>query len=121
MYVSSRVDIFDMIDIDLFTIVALNMMVLKLGCTDSSVGGVKTQSGIHLGVIDSQTESLQGVFESCCGKELGVTESQIGSLMVSLDSCQVNNNIFLVLFAAMLPACSSVISSNVTLNRSALR
>nr|GEX09611.1 hypothetical protein [Tanacetum cinerariifolium] len=33
MYVSGRVDIFDMVDIDLFTIVALNMMVLKLGYT----------------------------------------------------------------------------------------
>ncbi|GKA44694.1 hypothetical protein Tco_0737490 [Tanacetum coccineum] len=31
MYVSGRIDIFDMVDIDLFTIVALNMMVLKLG------------------------------------------------------------------------------------------
>nr|GEU72822.1 hypothetical protein [Tanacetum cinerariifolium] len=31
MYVSSRVDIFDMVDIDLFTVVALNMMVLRLG------------------------------------------------------------------------------------------
>nr|GEW04551.1 hypothetical protein [Tanacetum cinerariifolium] len=31
MYVSGRVDIFDMVDIDLFTVVALNMMVLKLG------------------------------------------------------------------------------------------
>nr|GEY28592.1 shikimate O-hydroxycinnamoyltransferase [Tanacetum cinerariifolium] len=30
MYVSGRVDIFDMVDIDLFTVVALNMMVLKL-------------------------------------------------------------------------------------------
>ncbi|GJY46359.1 putative transposase, mutator type, MULE transposase domain protein [Tanacetum coccineum] len=30
MYVSGRVDIFDMVDIDLFTAVALNMMVLKL-------------------------------------------------------------------------------------------
>ncbi|GKG23214.1 hypothetical protein Tco_0388517, partial [Tanacetum coccineum] len=69
--------------------------------------------------MDSQTESLQGVLESCCGKELGVTESQTGSLVVLLDSCQVNN-IFLVLFAAMLPARSSVISSNVALNRGAL-
>ncbi|GKA65303.1 hypothetical protein Tco_0765010 [Tanacetum coccineum] len=31
MYVSGRVDIFDMVDIDLFPVVALNMMVLKLG------------------------------------------------------------------------------------------
>ncbi|GKB37988.1 hypothetical protein Tco_0882930 [Tanacetum coccineum] len=31
MYVSGRVDIFDMFDVDLFTVVALNMMVLKLG------------------------------------------------------------------------------------------
>ncbi|GJV04721.1 hypothetical protein Tco_1338290 [Tanacetum coccineum] len=31
MYASGRVDIFDMVDIDLFTVVALNMMVLKLG------------------------------------------------------------------------------------------
>ncbi|GJY97893.1 putative ribonuclease H-like domain-containing protein [Tanacetum coccineum] len=33
MYVSGRVDIFDMVDIDLFTVVSLNMMVLKLGYT----------------------------------------------------------------------------------------
>nr|GEX59000.1 hypothetical protein [Tanacetum cinerariifolium] len=33
MYASGRVDIFDMADIDLFTVVALNMMVLKLGYT----------------------------------------------------------------------------------------
>ncbi|GJV25708.1 hypothetical protein Tco_1378403 [Tanacetum coccineum] len=33
MYVSGHVDIFDMVDIDLFTVVALNMMVLKLGYT----------------------------------------------------------------------------------------
>nr|GEU76288.1 hypothetical protein [Tanacetum cinerariifolium] len=33
MYVSGRVDIFDMVDMDLFTVVALNMMVLKLGYT----------------------------------------------------------------------------------------
>ncbi|GKB95220.1 hypothetical protein Tco_0981357 [Tanacetum coccineum] len=31
MYVSGHVDIFDMVDINLFTVVALNMMVLKLG------------------------------------------------------------------------------------------
>nr|GEV74078.1 hypothetical protein [Tanacetum cinerariifolium] len=31
MYVSGPIDIFDMVDIDLFTVVALNMMVLKLG------------------------------------------------------------------------------------------
>nr|GEU50190.1 reverse transcriptase domain-containing protein [Tanacetum cinerariifolium] len=30
MYVSGRVDIFDIVDIDLFTVVALNMMILKL-------------------------------------------------------------------------------------------
>nr|GFA91892.1 hypothetical protein [Tanacetum cinerariifolium] len=36
MYVSGRVDIFDMADIDLFTVVALNMMVLKLGYTGES-------------------------------------------------------------------------------------
>ncbi|GKD56202.1 hypothetical protein Tco_1289589 [Tanacetum coccineum] len=35
IYVSGRVDIFDMVDIDLFTVVALNMMVLKLGYTVS--------------------------------------------------------------------------------------
>ncbi|GJZ55673.1 hypothetical protein Tco_0610866, partial [Tanacetum coccineum] len=37
MYVSGRVDIFDMVDIDLFTVVALNMMVLKLGYTEHGV------------------------------------------------------------------------------------
>ncbi|GJX83945.1 hypothetical protein Tco_0333426, partial [Tanacetum coccineum] len=36
MYVSGRVDISDMVDIDLFTVVALNMMVLKLGYTGES-------------------------------------------------------------------------------------
>ncbi|GKB88131.1 hypothetical protein Tco_0960403 [Tanacetum coccineum] len=36
MYVSGRVDIFDMVDIDLFIVVALNMMVLKLGYTGKS-------------------------------------------------------------------------------------
>ncbi|GJQ91168.1 hypothetical protein Tco_0002307 [Tanacetum coccineum] len=36
MYVSGRVDIFDMVDIDLFIVVALNMMVLKLGYTGES-------------------------------------------------------------------------------------
>nr|GEV56188.1 hypothetical protein [Tanacetum cinerariifolium] len=36
MYVSGRVDIFDMVDINLFTVVALNMMVLKLGYTCKS-------------------------------------------------------------------------------------
>ncbi|GKB97286.1 heat stress transcription factor B-4-like protein [Tanacetum coccineum] len=36
MYVSGRVDIFDMVDIDLFTVVALNTMVLKLGYTGES-------------------------------------------------------------------------------------
>ncbi|GJW09922.1 hypothetical protein Tco_1575749 [Tanacetum coccineum] len=36
MYVSGHVDIFDMVDIDLFTVVALNMMVLKLGYTGES-------------------------------------------------------------------------------------
>ncbi|GKC59052.1 hypothetical protein Tco_1086650 [Tanacetum coccineum] len=36
MYVSGCVDIFDMVDIDLFTVVALNMMVLKLGYTGKS-------------------------------------------------------------------------------------
>nr|GEU36652.1 hypothetical protein [Tanacetum cinerariifolium] len=36
IYVSGRVDIFDMVDIDLFTAVALNMMVLILGHTSES-------------------------------------------------------------------------------------
>nr|GEY11152.1 hypothetical protein [Tanacetum cinerariifolium] len=36
MYVSGRVDIFDMVNINLFTVVALNMMVLKLGYTGES-------------------------------------------------------------------------------------
>nr|GEZ29409.1 hypothetical protein [Tanacetum cinerariifolium] len=36
MYISGRVDIFDMVDIDLFIVVTLNMMVLKLGYTGES-------------------------------------------------------------------------------------
>nr|GEY13722.1 hypothetical protein [Tanacetum cinerariifolium] len=37
MYVSGHVDIFDMVVIDLFTVVALNMMVLKLGYIEHGV------------------------------------------------------------------------------------
>ncbi|GKE02769.1 hypothetical protein Tco_1390752 [Tanacetum coccineum] len=33
MYVDGHVDIFDMIDIDLFSVIALNMMVVQLGYT----------------------------------------------------------------------------------------
>ncbi|GJZ11572.1 retrovirus-related pol polyprotein from transposon TNT 1-94 [Tanacetum coccineum] len=50
MYVSGRVDIFDMIDIDLFTVVALNMMVLKLGYTgfaDVAGSGVDSSGLSH--------------------------------------------------------------------------
>nr|GEX61049.1 hypothetical protein [Tanacetum cinerariifolium] len=36
MYVDDHVDIFDMVDIDLFTVVALNMMVVQLGYTGKS-------------------------------------------------------------------------------------
>nr|GEU31496.1 hypothetical protein [Tanacetum cinerariifolium] len=36
MYVSGRVDILDIVDIDLFTVLVLNMMVLKLGYTGKS-------------------------------------------------------------------------------------
>ncbi|GJV00245.1 hypothetical protein Tco_1329515 [Tanacetum coccineum] len=36
MYVNGHVDIFDMVDIDLFTVVALNMMVVQLGYTGES-------------------------------------------------------------------------------------
>ncbi|GJX21462.1 RNA-directed DNA polymerase, eukaryota [Tanacetum coccineum] len=36
VYVSAHVDMFDMVDIDLFTVVALNMMVVKLGYTSDS-------------------------------------------------------------------------------------
>ncbi|GJY49808.1 hypothetical protein Tco_0439764 [Tanacetum coccineum] len=36
VYVSSHQDIFDMVDIDLFTVVAMNMMVVKLGYTGES-------------------------------------------------------------------------------------
>nr|GFB73693.1 hypothetical protein [Tanacetum cinerariifolium] len=31
MYINGHVDIFDMVDIDLFTVIAMNMMVVKLG------------------------------------------------------------------------------------------
>ncbi|GKA78835.1 hypothetical protein Tco_0785372 [Tanacetum coccineum] len=36
MYVSGRANIFDMVDIDLFTVIALSMMVIKLGYTGKS-------------------------------------------------------------------------------------
>ncbi|GKC94601.1 hypothetical protein Tco_1160043 [Tanacetum coccineum] len=46
MYVSGRVDIFDMVGIDLFLVVALNMMVLKLGYTALSLIEVYIEHGV---------------------------------------------------------------------------
>nr|GEV34498.1 hypothetical protein [Tanacetum cinerariifolium] len=42
MYVDGHVDIFDMIDIDLFSVVALNMMVVQLDYTERSVTAVNS-------------------------------------------------------------------------------
>ncbi|GJX66468.1 hypothetical protein Tco_0300811 [Tanacetum coccineum] len=44
MYASGRVDIFDMVDIDLFTVVALNMMVLKFTLEDVRCLGTLVRS-----------------------------------------------------------------------------
>ncbi|GJR32191.1 hypothetical protein Tco_1108423 [Tanacetum coccineum] len=47
MYVSGRVDIFDMVNIDLFTVVALNMMVLKLGYTSKGLYALAGEENVH--------------------------------------------------------------------------
>ncbi|GKB47580.1 hypothetical protein Tco_0898333 [Tanacetum coccineum] len=47
MYVSGRVDIFDMVDIDLFTVVALNMMVLKLGYTSKGLYALACEEDVR--------------------------------------------------------------------------
>ncbi|GJR67418.1 hypothetical protein Tco_0013483 [Tanacetum coccineum] len=63
MYVSDRVDIFDMVDIDLFTVFALNMMVLKLGYTGKS-------KPMFYNYLRSLTSLDEGLYALACEKDV---------------------------------------------------
>nr|GEW56771.1 hypothetical protein [Tanacetum cinerariifolium] len=63
MYISGRVDIFDMVDIDLFTVIALNMMVLKLGYT-GSIAANRTEKMLLLTWHESSETTNEPVCES---------------------------------------------------------
>ncbi|GKD59995.1 hypothetical protein Tco_1297504 [Tanacetum coccineum] len=63
MYVSGRVDIFDMIDIDLFTAVALNMMVLKLGYIGKS-------EPMFYNYLQPLTSLDEGLYALACKKDV---------------------------------------------------
>ncbi|GJW95819.1 hypothetical protein Tco_0175491 [Tanacetum coccineum] len=63
MYVSGRVGVFDMVDIDLFTVVALNMMVLKLGYTGSIVAN-RTEKMLLLTWHESSETTKEPVCDS---------------------------------------------------------
>ncbi|GKD35379.1 hypothetical protein Tco_1250888 [Tanacetum coccineum] len=65
MYVSGRVDIFDMVDIDLFTIVALNMMVLKLGYTEirASTDAALRNQGASIKTLEIQIGQMSKVLQ----------------------------------------------------------
>ncbi|GJZ26075.1 hypothetical protein Tco_0570328 [Tanacetum coccineum] len=63
MYVSGRVDIFDMVDIDLFTVVALNMMVLKLGYCGKS-------EPMFYNYLKSLTSLDEGLYALACEEDV---------------------------------------------------
>nr|GEZ15002.1 hypothetical protein [Tanacetum cinerariifolium] len=63
MYVSGRVDIFDMVDIDLFIVVALNMKVLKLGYTGKS-------EFMFYNYLNPVTSLYEGLYALACEKDV---------------------------------------------------
>ncbi|GJT22352.1 hypothetical protein Tco_0892289 [Tanacetum coccineum] len=63
IYVNGRVDIFDMVDIDLFTVVALNMMVLKLGYTGKS-------KPMFYNYLRPLTSLVEGLYALACEEDV---------------------------------------------------
>ncbi|GJW99207.1 hypothetical protein Tco_0181015 [Tanacetum coccineum] len=72
MYISGRVDIFDMVDIDLFTVVALNMMVLKLDYT----GKYEPMFYNYLRPLTSLDE---GLYALACEEDVRCLATLVGS------------------------------------------
>ncbi|GKA87481.1 hypothetical protein Tco_0809245 [Tanacetum coccineum] len=63
VYVSSHKDIFDMIDIDLFTVIAMNMMVVKLGYTGES-------EPLFYNYLRSLTSLDEGLYALACDEDV---------------------------------------------------
>nr|GEW17681.1 hypothetical protein [Tanacetum cinerariifolium] len=73
MYVSGRVDKFDMVDIDLFTVVALNMMVLKLGDTFKS-------EPMFYNYLKPLTSLDEGLYALACEEDVRCLDSYLRAL-----------------------------------------
>nr|GEZ43212.1 hypothetical protein [Tanacetum cinerariifolium] len=73
MYVSGRVNIFDMVDIDLFTLVALNMMVPMLGYTGKS-------EPIFYNYLKPLTSLDEGLYALACEEDVRCLGTLVRSL-----------------------------------------
>nr|GEW12577.1 hypothetical protein [Tanacetum cinerariifolium] len=72
MYVSSHVDIFDMVDIDLFIVVALNMMVLKLGYIGKS-------EPMYYNYLRPLTSLDEGLYALTCEEDIRCLDTLVRS------------------------------------------
>nr|GEY00431.1 hypothetical protein [Tanacetum cinerariifolium] len=81
-YVSGRVDIFDMVDIDLFTVVALNMMVLKLGYIGKS-------EPMFYNYLRPLTSLDEGLYSLACKEDVCCLATHVRSfqLIEVIDDC----------------------------------
>ncbi|GJY92976.1 heat stress transcription factor B-4-like protein [Tanacetum coccineum] len=78
MYVSGRVDIFDMVDIDLFIVVALNMMVLKLGYTGES-------EHMFYNYLRPLTSLDEGLYALACEEDVRCLATLVRSFKATLE------------------------------------
>ncbi|GJX52796.1 putative transposase, mutator type, MULE transposase domain protein [Tanacetum coccineum] len=78
MYVSGRVDIFDMVDIDLITVVALNMMVLKLGYTGES-------EPMFYNYLRPLTSLDEGLYALACEEDVRCLATLVRSFKATLE------------------------------------
>ncbi|GJS31535.1 reverse transcriptase domain-containing protein [Tanacetum coccineum] len=73
MYVNDHVDIFDMVDIDIFTVVALNMMVIKLGYTGES-------EPLFYNYLRPLTSLDEGLYALACKEDVRCMDTLVWSL-----------------------------------------
>ncbi|GJU98291.1 hypothetical protein Tco_1327562 [Tanacetum coccineum] len=78
MYVSGRVDIFDMVDIDLFAVVALNMMVLKLGYTGNF-------EPMYYNYLRPLTSLDEGLYALACEEDVHCLATLVRSFKATLE------------------------------------
>ncbi|GJY05121.1 hypothetical protein Tco_0371061 [Tanacetum coccineum] len=72
MFVEGHVDIFDMVDIDLFTVVALNMMVVQLGYTGES-------EPLFYNYLRPLTSLDEGLYALACGEDVRCLDTFVRS------------------------------------------